>query len=83
MKLVRITLEGESYITLEGVAECYQCEVAWLREVYEFGLLGRGQVVQERIVIQSRMLDRVAEVIRMSIYQGVDLAAVAVFLDVD
>ena len=83
MKRVRITLAGETYLTLEGVAECYHCEVTWLREVYDLGLLGHGRVVHESIVIQSLMLARVAEVIRMSVYQGVDLAIVAALLDVD
>lgn len=81
MTRVRITIEGESYITLEGVAECYECEVAWLHEVYRMGLLGRGRTVERTIAIELRMLDRVADVIRMSVHQGIDLAVVAALLE--
>ena len=83
MKRVRVTIEGETYISLEGVAQCYECEVTWLREVYSLGLLGRGRIVEETVVIESCMLDRVAEVIRMSVHQGIDLAVVAAILEVD
>jgi len=83
MKHVRVTIEGEEHISLEGVAECYECEVTWLVEVYNLGLLGPGRIVEETVVIQSQMLDRVAEVIRMSVYQGIDLAVVAAVLDID
>ena len=83
MSRVRVIIEGESYMTLEGVAECYQCELGWLREVYEFGLLGDGRRVDRSIAIELAMLDRVADVLRMTVYQGIDLAVVAVIFDLD
>lgn len=83
MRRVRITIEGETYITLEGVAECYECEITWLREVYDLGLLGHGRTVEQSIAIELSKLDRVADVIRMSVYQGIDLVVVAALLEVD
>jgi len=79
----RVSIEGETYITLEGVVECYGCEIGWLREVYDLGLLGPGRRVRQSIVIELHMLDRVAEVMRMSMYQGIDLAVIAAIFEDD
>jgi hypothetical protein len=74
---VRITIEGESYVTLEGIAQWYQCELSWVREVYGYGLLGSGRTVAETTAIHVSMLDRFADVLRMSVYQDIDLAVIA------
>jgi hypothetical protein len=79
----RVVIEGESYITLEGIAECYQCELTWVREVYAIGLLGSGRPVEKSIALHVSVLDRVADVLRMSVHLGVDLAVVAALLEVD
>jgi len=79
-RTIRVTIEGESYITLEGVAECYECEYRWVREVYEFGLLGSGVRYDDTTVVLTSMLDRVAEIRRLHVYHGVDLSAVAALL---
>jgi len=80
---VRVVIEGESYLSLETVAECYHCEVSWVREVYEFGLLGSGRRVGSDVVIPSHVLDRLAAIIRLSRYYGLNLAGIALALDLD
>jgi hypothetical protein len=83
VKSVRVTIHGESYMSLEAVAECYDCEVAWMRDVYALGLLGSGRTFEGTLVIRTSMLDRVATIRRLHLYQGLDLALVGVFLDAD
>jgi hypothetical protein len=77
---MRITIAGESYLTLESISECYECEVTWLREAYEFGLLGGGRMHFGTIVLSVRVLDRVAEVIRLGRYQGLGFDAIFLML---
>lgn len=77
---MRIVISGQSYLTLETISECYECEVAWLREAYDFGLLGRGVVHRDTIVLSVRVLDRVAEVVRLSRYQGCSFETILVVL---
>jgi len=76
----RIFIEGETYLTLEAIGECYECEVSWLREAYESGLLGGGRTYSGSVVLRVTVLDRVAEVIRLSRYQGLGFEAIVVLL---
>jgi hypothetical protein len=69
---MRVVIHEETYITLETVAECYECEVEWIEQVYRLGLLGAGENVEGRTAITSRMLERVAELRRLCHYQGLD-----------
>jgi len=80
MSKVRAVIAGESYITVSAVAECYQCDVAWVTEVYEAGLLGAGEHVDSELAILTRMLYRLAEIRRMYVFQGLDLATVEALL---
>jgi hypothetical protein len=77
---VRIRIEGESYLTLEAISECYECEVAWLREAYDFGLLGGGRTYSGTLVFSITILDRVAEVVRLGRYQGLGFDAIVLLL---
>ena len=77
----RITIEGESYLSLHGVAECFSCEVAWVEEVYSLGLLGTGRRDGAEVVVASTLLDRVAEIRRFNVYYGVHLTAVSILLE--
>ena len=77
----RITIEGESYLTLTGIAECFSCEIAWVEEVYSLGLLGIGRDADGEIVVLSSVLDRVAEIRRMNVHYGVHLTAVSILLE--
>lgn len=72
---------GTHYLTLTVVAECYSVEVRWVREVYEFGLLGTGRVVAGEPAIATVMLERVAVIRRMQLQAGLNLAGVALLLE--
>ena len=77
---VVIRIEGQTYLTLEAISECYECEVAWLRQVYDVGLLGGGRVHGGTLVLRVTVLDRVAEIVRLGRYQGLGLEAIVVLL---
>lgn len=69
------------YVSLRTVAECYDVEIAWVEEVYEFGLLGEGQTIEGEAAITDDMLERVAEIRRLQIQHGVNLPGIAIILD--
>jgi len=75
-----VVVRGQRFVSLETVAECYEVEVAWVREVYDFGLLGPGEVVEGTIAVAAAMLERMAEIRRLTLIGG-DLAVIAVLLD--
>jgi len=81
VKYLRVVIEGETYLSLAAIAECYACEAEWMHEVYQYGLLGRGRVVDEEILVSTCVLDRVADVVRLSLYHGVALGTLAVLLE--
>ena len=72
-----ISIRGETYVTLETVARCYQVEVTLVEEAYELGLLGRGERVGEAIAVAAVMLDHVARILRLQRQLEVDLAIAA------
>jgi len=80
---VRIHIEGESWLTLEAISECYGCEVAWLQEAYEFGLLGNGRVHLGQVLLRVVVLDRVADLVRLGVYQGLTFETMAAMLGDD
>lgn len=75
-----VTISGETYITLRSAAECYEVEYTWVREVYEVGLLGVGRAHDDDFLVAAHMLDRLAEVRRLCIHLGHDLAVVSAVL---
>ncbi|HXC51970.1 MAG TPA: hypothetical protein VN634_13865 [Candidatus Limnocylindrales bacterium] len=77
---VTIRIDNETWLSLEAISECYECEVTWLREAYEFGLLGGGRVYSGTIVLSVRVLDRVAEIVRLGRYQGMSFETIFVLL---
>lgn len=80
MSRATFTIRGETYLTLDVVAECYDCELAWVQQIFRLGLLGVGEDVEGLLAIPSRMLDRVAEIRRLCHYHGVDPTIVEVLL---
>ncbi len=76
-------IEGQLYLTLELVAECYEVQVSWLTEVYELGLLGHGERIESRIAIPVIRLDRVARVIRMHFHYGQELTSLEPLLEAE
>jgi len=77
---LHIRIEGETWLSLEAISECYECETTWLREAYDLGLLGGGRTHSGTIVLRVTVLDRVAEVVRLSRYQGLGFEAIVVLL---
>jgi hypothetical protein len=80
MTSVTIRIDNQTYLTLEAISECYECEVAWIREAYEFGLLGGGLTYSGTVVLSVTVLDRVAEVVRLGRYQGMGFETISVVL---
>lgn len=75
-----VLIDGESHLTLEAISECYDCETTWVREVYEFGLLGAGREYTGRVFLRVTVLDRVAEIVRLARYQGLGFEAIALVI---
>ena len=75
-----VAIRGETYLTLDTVAECYECEVTWVEEIYALGLLGAGESFDGLTAIPSRMLERVAQLQRLCHYHGIDPTMVELLL---
>ena len=80
MTSLRVTIHGETYVTLDTVAECYHCEVEWVEQIYGLGLLGSGELVEGRPAIPARKLDRLAEIVRLVRIHGIDPTLVDLWL---
>jgi hypothetical protein len=76
-----IVIHGESFVTLATVAECFQVQTAWVRAVYDAGLLGAGERVGDEVAIPSARLERVALVERLHLHYGLDLASVELWIE--
>lgn len=72
-----LRIEGELWLTLETVAECYRVEVTWVREVYARGLLGPGTDVEQTTAVAAAALDRMARVLRLHQLEGLHLEGIA------
>lgn len=68
------------WVALTVVAETFEVDVAWLEEVVEIGLLGEVDRSGAVPAIEVTMLDRVARIHGLHAYQGLDLAALALWL---
>lgn len=71
---------GETWLTLEAVADCYDCESAWLRDAWSHGLLGSGLEFEGRVLLHVAVLDRVAEVVRLGRHQGLAFEAISLLV---
>ncbi len=78
-----ITIRGETYITLESVAECFEFELNWVRRVCDLGLVGPTEPVAKTLAIPTRMLDRIAEIRRLELQYGFDLELIEIFLQTE
>jgi hypothetical protein len=81
VRSLRVTIRNESYLTLDAIAECYECEVEWVEVVYRLGLLGRGEDIEGHPAIPARMLDRVSVLRRLCHHHGVDPMVVELLLE--
>jgi hypothetical protein len=77
----RLYVEGELHLSLEVVAEVYAVEIAWLREVYDAGLLGAGVDSGPTVCISVLRLDRVAAIVRMHHVVGQDVETLRLVLE--
>ena len=77
---VSIRIDGEVFLTFEAVGECYECEVAWLRRAYDAGLLGGGRMHGGLLLLPAARLDRVAQVVRLSRYEGLAFETILALL---
>jgi hypothetical protein len=80
MSRTTILLEGRTWITIEAISECYECEVAWVREACDYGLFGTARVHAGTLVLRVTVLDRVARVVRLSRYEGLGFEAIVALL---
>ncbi len=80
MSSVLLWIEGEPFVTAEIVARGFGCEVAWVREVAEAGLLGEWRVVEETVAFDTAFLDRFARVHRLHVVEGLELEAITLVL---
>ena len=78
-----IRIGGEAWLALETVADCYECDVAWLHEAWSHGILGAGMEFEGRVLVHVAVLDRVAEVVRLGVRQGLSLEAIALLVSGD
>lgn len=76
-----LVIGGQRYISLKDAAKCYNVKVTWVREIYEFGLLGDGEETRLGIAIPTEMLERLATIRRIQLQQGINLAGIALLLD--
>jgi len=80
VKLELIRIEGEAYMTLETIAGCYDFEIAWVTEVYQFGLLGPGLTVGGSVAVPAVLLDRVARIWRWQCREGLAFESIEALL---
>lgn len=69
--------EGETYLSIEVVAEIYALRSIVLREVYDRGLLGPGLTRGSTVCIATAEFDRVATIARMHLIYELDVDAIA------
>ena len=76
----RIVLHGQVYLSLPELARCFDVELSWVEEVYRFGLLGCGEVADGGPLIAAYHLERVSRIVRLHLYEGVNLEGVRLAL---
>lgn len=77
MNRVTIMQDGESFLSLEVVAELFHVNTVVLQEVYDRGLLGQGLTRGATVCVATVRLDLVAVVVRMHQVYGLDVDAIA------
>lgn len=76
-----VYIGDEAYVALDVIAECYELSVVWVREVYDFGLLGHGEIREHETLVRAVALDRVARILRLRTIHGFELDVIAALLD--
>lgn len=81
MKDRQLLVDGELYLGLEVVAEIYEVQLVWLREAYEFGLLGSGVDSGPGLCVAAVEMDRIATIVRLHKVLGMELESIALALE--
>jgi hypothetical protein len=76
-----VYIREEAYVALSTIADCYECSEAWVREVYDVGLLGTGEIRDELTLVRADAMDRVARILRLSAVHGLELDVIVHLLD--
>lgn len=76
-----VYIREEAYVTLSTIADCYECSEAWVREVYDVGLLGTGEIRDELTLVRADAIDLVARILRLSTVHGLELDVIVHLLD--
>ena len=72
-----VYIDDEAYVGLDTIADCYEISVVFVREVYDSGLLGRGELRNDETLVRIVALDRVARIIRLRTIHGLNLDVIA------
>lgn len=75
-----IEIDGEAYLELESVAEVFRVDSIVLREAYVSGLLDSSLERDQRVLIATAMLDRVATIVRMRVVLEMDFETIELAL---
>jgi hypothetical protein len=76
-----VYIREEAYVTLSTIADCYECSETWVRQVYDVGLLGTGEICDELTLVRADAMDRVARILRLSTVHGLELDVIVHLLD--
>lgn len=76
MNRVTIVQDGESYLSLEVVAELFHVNAVVLHEVYDRGLFGPGVIQGPLVCIATFRLDLVATIVRLHQVHGLDVDSI-------
>ena len=73
-------IDGVRWVTVDAIARCYTVKIEWVREVVELGLVDTGVEREGTITIRASELERVAKIVQLHFYQGIELSSVRVLL---
>jgi hypothetical protein len=76
-----IQIREEPYVTLTTIAECYDCSVVWVEEVYGLGMLGSGEKWHDETLVPVVALEHLARILRFHVGHGVDLDLIQRLID--
>lgn len=80
MTVEYVMLRGERYVTLTTVAACYRVEVTVVREAYEYGLLGEGEVHEGEVAVPASRMGVVARILRLRASAGVNVEGIVLLV---
>ena len=76
-----IVQDGDRYLRIDAVAEIFDVQVTWIEAAFENGLLDCRVFEETTPCIRVTELDRIAQLIRLSLVYELDWDNVALHLD--